>query len=61
MWVGKPIVYKLYAVIVHPGNHSKCGHYTCFVKPSSINWWLIDYTALLTNFCLSDVLREKKI
>lgn len=45
-------VYKLYAVVVHVDmlNASYFGHYICYTKDFSGNWYRIDDCKVLTNF-----------
>ncbi|XP_075579944.1 ubiquitin carboxyl-terminal hydrolase 42-like [Pelecanus crispus] len=35
---GEPLLYSLYAVLVHEGSGCQAGHYYCFVKASN-GWW----------------------
>lgn len=39
---GPPIVYLLYAVLVHQGVSCNSGHYFCFVRNSNNLWYLMD-------------------
>uniref|UniRef100_A0A3B1JK26 USP domain-containing protein n=1 Tax=Astyanax mexicanus TaxID=7994 RepID=A0A3B1JK26_ASTMX len=39
---GESQVYELYAVLVHAGYSSNCGHYYCYVKASDRNWYKMD-------------------
>lgn len=45
-------VYKLYAVVVHVDmlNASYFGHYICYTKDFSGNWYRIDDCKVLANF-----------
>lgn len=45
-------IYKLYAVVVHVDmlNASYFGHYICYTKDFSGNWYRIDDCKVLTNF-----------
>lgn len=45
-------VYKLYAVVVHVDmlNASYFGHYICYTKDSSGNWYRIDDSKVLAYF-----------
>ncbi|KAF1495490.1 Ubiquitin carboxyl-terminal hydrolase 42, partial [Pygoscelis antarcticus] len=36
---GEPLLYSLYAVLVHEGFGSRTGHYYCFVKASDGRWY----------------------
>ncbi|NWS76160.1 UBP36 hydrolase, partial [Crotophaga sulcirostris] len=36
---GDPIMYKLYAVLVHSGHCCRSGHYFCYVKASNGQWY----------------------
>ena len=35
----KPVVYKLYAVLVHSGFSCNSGHYYCYVKAANGIWY----------------------
>ncbi|KAM6107565.1 ubiquitin carboxyl-terminal hydrolase 42-like [Phoenicopterus ruber ruber] len=37
--VGEPLLYSLYAVLVHKGSSCQTGHYYCFVKASDGQWY----------------------
>lgn len=39
---GPPIMYQLYAVLVHQGVSCNSGHYFCFVRNSNNLWYLMD-------------------
>ncbi|KAM6071147.1 ubiquitin carboxyl-terminal hydrolase 36-like [Chlamydotis macqueenii] len=39
---GDPVVYGLYAVLVHAGTSSQSGHYYCHVKASNGQWYQMD-------------------
>ncbi|XP_075580801.1 ubiquitin carboxyl-terminal hydrolase 42-like [Pelecanus crispus] len=36
---GEPLLYSLYAVLVHEGSGCQAGHYYCFVKASNGRWY----------------------
>ncbi|KFW03976.1 Ubiquitin carboxyl-terminal hydrolase 36, partial [Eurypyga helias] len=36
---GKPVMYELYAVLVHSGYSCHAGHYYCYVKASNGQWY----------------------
>lgn len=35
---GEPIIYDLYAVLVHTGFNCHAGHYFCYIKVSSVDF-----------------------
>ena len=37
---GIRITYTLYAVLIHAGRYSNCGHYYCYVRTASNKWYL---------------------
>ncbi|XP_066432476.1 ubiquitin carboxyl-terminal hydrolase 42 isoform X2 [Eleutherodactylus coqui] len=39
---GEPIMYSLYAVLVHTGLSCHTGHYFCYVKASNDQWYLMN-------------------
>ncbi|XP_006991849.3 ubiquitin carboxyl-terminal hydrolase 17-like protein B [Peromyscus maniculatus bairdii] len=39
---GGPLVYALYAVMVHAGMTCHCGHYFCYVRAGSGKWYKMD-------------------
>lgn len=39
---GEPVLYNLYAVLVHSGVHCNSGHYYCFVKSPSQIWYCMN-------------------
>ncbi|XP_059691242.1 ubiquitin carboxyl-terminal hydrolase 42-like [Gavia stellata] len=39
---GEPLLYSLYAVVVHAGSRCHKGHYYCFVKASDGQWYDMD-------------------
>ncbi|XP_012501331.1 PREDICTED: ubiquitin carboxyl-terminal hydrolase 17-like protein 6 [Propithecus coquereli] len=39
---GGPLLYLLYAVLVHAGRSCESGHYFCYVKAGNGQWWKMD-------------------
>ncbi|KAK2542052.1 hypothetical protein Q9966_003870 [Columba livia] len=39
---GGPLLYSLYAVVIHEGHSCQRGHYYCFVKASDRRWYRMD-------------------
>lgn len=39
---GEPIMYKLYAVLVHTGHSCTSGHYFAYVRPSNQSWYCMN-------------------
>ncbi|KAK2542412.1 hypothetical protein Q9233_000504 [Columba guinea] len=39
---GGPLLYSLYAVVIHEGHSCQRGHYYCFVKASDRRWYKMD-------------------
>ncbi|KAK2542053.1 hypothetical protein Q9966_003871 [Columba livia] len=39
---GGPLLYSLYAVVIHEGHSCQRGHYYCFVKASDRQWYRMD-------------------
>ncbi|NXG50379.1 UBP36 hydrolase, partial [Psilopogon haemacephalus] len=39
---GDPLLYRLYAVLVHAGRSCHAGHYYCYVQASCGQWYLMD-------------------
>ncbi|KFP76104.1 Ubiquitin carboxyl-terminal hydrolase 42, partial [Apaloderma vittatum] len=37
--IGEPLIYALYAVLVHNGFNSNAGHYICFIKAGNGLWY----------------------
>ena len=51
---GDPLLYQLYAVLVHMGHSTSSGHYYCYVKASNHTWYcmndsMVSHTALALN------------
>uniref|UniRef100_A0A8C9F179 USP domain-containing protein n=1 Tax=Pavo cristatus TaxID=9049 RepID=A0A8C9F179_PAVCR len=48
--VGEPLIYALYAVLVHSGVNSHAGHYFCFIKAADGLWYQMnDATVVQSN------------
>ncbi|OXB82707.1 UNVERIFIED_CONTAM: hypothetical protein H355_000405 [Colinus virginianus] len=48
--IGEPLLYALYAVLVHSGVNSHAGHYYCFIKAADGLWYQMnDATVAQTN------------
>ncbi|NXJ10622.1 UBP42 hydrolase, partial [Odontophorus gujanensis] len=48
--IGEPLLYALYAVLVHSGVNSQAGHYYCFIKAADGLWYQMnDATVAQTN------------
>lgn len=47
---GGELKYTLYGVLVHAGWSTHSGHYYCFVRTSSGNWYSLDDNQVYT-FC----------
>uniref|UniRef100_H3D5R4 Ubiquitin carboxyl-terminal hydrolase n=1 Tax=Tetraodon nigroviridis TaxID=99883 RepID=H3D5R4_TETNG len=46
----KPLVYRLYAVLVHYGRSSHSGHYFCYIKASDGQWYRMnDNSVIITD------------
>ncbi|XP_052662964.1 ubiquitin carboxyl-terminal hydrolase 42-like [Harpia harpyja] len=43
---GEPLLYSLYAVLVHSGDSCRSGHYFCYTKASNGLWYEIDDTSV---------------
>ncbi|NXJ56512.1 UBP42 hydrolase, partial [Spizaetus tyrannus] len=43
---GEPLIYSLYAVLVHSGDSCHSGHYFCYTKASNGLWYEIDDTSV---------------
>ncbi|XP_040979413.1 ubiquitin carboxyl-terminal hydrolase 42-like [Aquila chrysaetos chrysaetos] len=43
---GEPLLYSLYAVLVHSGDSCHSGHYFCYTKASNGLWYEIDDTSV---------------
>ncbi|KFQ21331.1 Ubiquitin carboxyl-terminal hydrolase 42, partial [Mesitornis unicolor] len=55
---GEPVLYSLYAVLVHEGSSCAMGHYYCFVKASDGQWYRMDDDSVL--LCdIKTVLRQQ--
>ncbi|KAM9211243.1 ubiquitin carboxyl-terminal hydrolase 42-like [Leptosomus discolor] len=55
---GEPLLYSLYAVLVHAGGSCGAGHYFCYIKASDGLWYQMDDTAV--NPCdISTVLKQQ--
>lgn len=55
---GDPINYRLFAVLVHLGGTSNSGHYFCYVRSATNNWYLMD-DARVSQTNLSKVLDQQ--
>ncbi|KAK2521979.1 hypothetical protein Q9966_012933 [Columba livia] len=55
---GEPLLYSLYAVLVHGGGSCRAGHYFCYIKASDGLWYRMDDKSV--DLCDSDtVLRQQ--
>ncbi|PKK16751.1 ubiquitin carboxyl-terminal hydrolase 42-like, partial [Columba livia] len=55
---GEPLLYSLYAVLVHGGGSCRAGHYFCYIKASDGLWYHMDDETV--DLCDSDtVLRQQ--
>ncbi|XP_064894641.1 ubiquitin carboxyl-terminal hydrolase 42-like [Columba livia] len=55
---GEPLLYSLYAVLVHGGGSCRAGHYFCYIKASDGLWYHMDDKSV--DLCDSDtVLRQQ--
>ncbi|KAK2526406.1 hypothetical protein Q9233_008176 [Columba guinea] len=55
---GEPLLYSLYAVLVHGGGSCRAGHYFCYIKASDGLWYRMDDKSV--DLCNSDtVLRQQ--
>ncbi|XP_074932425.1 ubiquitin carboxyl-terminal hydrolase 42-like [Phalacrocorax aristotelis] len=55
---GKPLLYSLYAVLVHEGSSCQAGHYYCFVKGSNGQWYKMNDASV--RLCdIKTVLRQR--
>ncbi|KAF1601934.1 Ubiquitin carboxyl-terminal hydrolase 42, partial [Eudyptes chrysolophus] len=43
---GEPLLYALYAVLVHSGDSCRAGHYFCYTKASNGLWYKMDDTSV---------------
>ncbi|NXW52549.1 UBP42 hydrolase, partial [Nyctiprogne leucopyga] len=55
---GEPLVYSLYAVLVHSGGSCHGGHYFCYVKASNGLWYEMDDTSVVLQD-INKVLRQQ--
>ncbi|XP_074866905.1 ubiquitin carboxyl-terminal hydrolase 42 isoform X2 [Carettochelys insculpta] len=55
---GEPVFYRLYAVLVHTGFTCHSGHYYCYVKASSGQWYLMN-DAIVSSSDLKAVLNQQ--
>lgn len=39
---GDPVMYQLYAVLVHMGHSTNSGHYYCYVRSSNQAWYCMN-------------------
>ncbi|XP_042683688.1 ubiquitin carboxyl-terminal hydrolase 42 [Centrocercus urophasianus] len=44
---GEPLIYALYAVVVHSGASSQTGHYFCFIKAADGFWYQMNDSAVV--------------
>ncbi|XP_074932077.1 ubiquitin carboxyl-terminal hydrolase 42-like [Phalacrocorax aristotelis] len=55
---GEPLLYSLYAVLVHEGSSCQAGHYYCFVKGSNGQWYKVNDASV--RLCdIKTVLRQR--
>ncbi|XP_075579417.1 ubiquitin carboxyl-terminal hydrolase 42-like [Pelecanus crispus] len=55
---GEPLLYSLYAVLVHEGSGCQAGHYYCFVKASNGQWYKMNDASV--GLCdIKTVLRQR--
>lgn len=55
---GEPVIYNLYAVLVHTGVHCNSGHYFCYVKSSNSVWYCMN-DSMVTQVSASRVLSSE--
>ncbi|XP_075755605.1 ubiquitin carboxyl-terminal hydrolase 42 isoform X2 [Pelodiscus sinensis] len=55
---GDPIIYVLYAVLVHTGINCHAGHYYCYIKASNGHWYQMN-DSIVSNSDIKSVLNQQ--